>query len=46
MEEEMEHERPIGIGEVVVDVEKEAVKSVLEDRPDDVSKEEGSEGFG
>lgn len=46
VEEEMEHKGPVGIGEVVVDVEEEAVEGVFEDRPDDVAGEEGDEGFG
>lgn len=40
VQEEMEHKSPRRIGEVIVDVEEEAMKSVLEDGPNDVAGEE------
>lgn len=44
VQEEVEHERPVSIGEVVVDVEEESVERVLEDGPDDVAREEADHG--
>lgn len=46
VEQEMEHERPVPVGQVVVDVEEEAVERVLEDSPDHVAEEEACEGLG
>ena len=42
----MEEEGPVGIWEVVVDVEEESMECVFEDRPDDVTDQEGRNGFG
>lgn len=46
VEQEMEHESPVPVGQVVVDVEEEAVERVLEDSPDHVAEEEACEGLG
>jgi hypothetical protein len=39
VEKEMEHQRPVGVREQVVNVEEESVEGVLEDRPEYVSGE-------
>lgn len=44
MQEEVEHERPVGVGEVMVDVEKETVEGIFKDGPDDVADEEADQG--
>ncbi len=40
VQQKVQRDRPVGVGEVVVEVEEEAMKRVLEDCPDDVAGEE------
>lgn len=46
MGQEMQQDEHGLIGEVVVEVEEEAVEGVLEDGPDEVAEEEACEGLG
>lgn len=40
MQEEVEQHGPVGIGKVIVDMEKESMEGVFEDGPDDIANEE------
>lgn len=46
VQEEVKHHGPVGIGEIVVDVEEETVQGVFQDGPNDIADEEASDGRG
>lgn len=46
VQQEMQHQRPVGVRQEIVNVEQESVKPVFEKCPDEVSQEETGNEFG
>lgn len=46
VQQEMQHQRPVGVRQEIINMEQESVKTIFKECPDEVSQEETGNEFG